>query len=50
MNITQIWLQFQNRLICPERIQSVDEPPSVMVSSGGLEIALIYAGRLMCFL
>ncbi len=30
--------------------QSVDEPPSVMVSSGGLEIALIYAGRLMCFL
>jgi len=23
MNITQIWLQFQNRLICPERIQMV---------------------------
>jgi hypothetical protein len=30
--------------------QSVDEPPSVMVSSGGLEFALVYAGRLMCFL
>ncbi len=29
--------------------RSVDEPPSIMVSSGGLETALMYAGRLMCF-
>lgn len=29
--------------------QSVDEPPSVMVSSGGLETALVSTGRLMCF-
>jgi hypothetical protein len=25
MNTTQIWLQFQNRLICPERIHHLDE-------------------------
>ena len=29
--------------------QSVDEPPSVMVSSDGLETALVSTGRLMCF-
>lgn len=29
--------------------RSVDEPPSVMVSSGGLETALLCAGRLMFF-
>jgi hypothetical protein len=30
--------------------QSVDEPPSVMVSSGGLETALVSTGRHMFFL
>ncbi len=30
--------------------RSVDEPPSIMVSSGGLETALISTGRLTFFL